>query len=143
MAYIKIGTYPPVAREAQEKIPRRLEFRREAQSKLFSDKIFLWAFIICLVSTISGAVLILVSLHKLPPLLPLFYLHPWGDTRLASPAELWLLVAISAGFTLVNFALALTISGESKFLPRVLVVASIVIAIAAFYDTFKIISLVT
>lgn len=143
MAYIKIGAYSLASREAQEKVPRRLELRREAQIKLSSDKFFLWAFIVCLVSVLLGAALILVSWHKLPPQLPLFYLHPWGDTQLASPIELWLLMAISAGFTFINFALALSFSSETKFLPRVLVASSIVIALATFYDTFKIISLVT
>lgn len=142
MAYVKIGAYSSALREAQEQVPRRLELRREAQSKLSSDKFFFWSFIACLFSILLEVVLILVSWHKLPPQLPLFYLHPWGDTRLASPVELWILPAISAGFTLINFALALTFSGESKFLPRVLVAASLVITIAACYDTFKIISLV-
>ncbi len=142
MAYVKIGAYSSALREAQEQIPRRLELRREAQSKLSSDKFFLWSFIVCLISILSGAVLILVSFPKLPPQLPLFYLHPWGDAQLASPVELWLLPAISACFTFVNFTLALTFSGESKFLPRVLVATSVVIAISVFYDTFKIISLV-
>ncbi|KKR48359.1 MAG: hypothetical protein UT84_C0039G0004 [Candidatus Curtissbacteria bacterium GW2011_GWA1_40_16] len=142
MAYIKIGAYPLVSRDLQEQIPRRLALRREAQSKLSSDKFFLWSFIICIFSVILGVALILVSFPKLPPQLPLFYLHPWGDLRLASPAQLWLLPATSAGFTLVNFAIALTFSGESKFLPRVLVAASLVIAISALYDTLKIISLI-
>jgi hypothetical protein len=142
MANVKIGAYSSASREAQEQIPRRLELRREAQSKLSSDKFFLWSFVVCLFSVLLGAAFILVSWHKLPPQLPLFYLHPWGDTRLASPVELWLLPAISACFTFVNFTLALTFFGESKFLPRVLVAASVVIAISACYDTFKIISLV-
>lgn len=142
MAYVKIGAYSSALRDAQEQIPRRLELRREAQSKLSSDKFILWSFITCLLSTVAGVALILVSWLRLPPQLPLFYLHPWGDTRLGSPAELWLLPAISAGFTIVNFALALTFSGESRFLPRVLVGASLVIAIATVYGTFKIISLV-
>lgn len=142
MAYVKIGAYSPASREVQDQIPRRLELRREAQSKLSSDKFFLWSLIVCLFSVLLGAALILVSWHKLPPQLPLFYLHPWGETRLASPIELWLLPAISAGFTFINFVLALTFSGESKFLPRVLVAASLIIAISACYDIFKIISLV-
>src|SRR3989344_1954760 len=121
MAYAKIGAYSSVAPETQEKNLRRLTLRREAQDKFSSDKLFIWAFLICIISVLFEASLILVSWQDLPPQLPLFYLHPWGQTRLASPFELWLLPAITVCFIVINFLLALFIASSSKFLSRVLV----------------------
>ncbi len=143
MVYIKTNTtfIPTVG--VRENPFRKLEIRREAQKNFSADKFFFWGIIFCLGSIILQFFLILESWRRLPLQLPLFYSHPWGETVLAKPLELWLLPAVTAVFTIINFILAVTIFGENRFLHRILVVASLVVAVAMLYDLFKIITLIT
>ena len=142
MAYVRIGNYPSVVSQAADKAPRRLELRREAQNKFSSDKLFLWTFIICLFSVLFEASLILVSWDKLPPQIPLYYLHPWGETRLAPTIGLWILPALTVSFSILNFTVALAVESGNRFLSHILTVACIVVAVGVFYDAIKIISLI-
>ncbi len=143
MSYIKANaSFVPTSSGIRDNPFRKLEIRREAQKNFAADKFFFWGFIICLGSVVLQILLLLVSWHKLPPQLPLFYSHPWGEAVLANPYELFILPGATAIFSSLNFLLAVTIFGEDRFLHRILVISALVVGIATFYDLFKIISLI-
>jgi len=143
MGYIKTNAgFIPTARVLRDNTFKRLEIRREAQRNFAADKFFFWVLVVCLVIVVAQIFLILVSWRKLPPQVPLFYSYPWGETVLARPFELWILPIATIFFTVLNFFLAVAIFGENRFLHRILVVASLIVAVASFYDLVRIISLI-
>lgn len=105
------------------------------------DRFIFLTFVFCLVSTLGQASLILASLGKLPPQVPLFYSRPWGEAILASPLILWILPLICIVTFLVNLSLALFVFAQNKFLTRTLLTFALFVALLTLYDTSKIISL--
>ncbi len=60
---------------------------------------------------------------------------------LGPPLSIWILPAVAAGTTIVNFSLARFFSGENKFTVRTLSITVLVVNLMALYGTSKIISL--
>jgi hypothetical protein len=57
----------------------------------FLKPVAFWATFINLAVLATGSALI-ISHSDLPPLVPLWLSLPWGEARLASPENLWLIV---------------------------------------------------
>lgn len=111
------------------------------QHGLFSDKLLFFIFLFCMLSLLMQSLLILTSFSKLPPEIPLFYSKTWGGEMLAPKIYIWILPAITAVVYLLNTAIARFLLLKDEFLKTALFAASAVVAIGAFLDTSKIISL--
>lgn len=108
--------------------------------KISWDRFSSVVFFACAIFCILQAGLILAVFSKLPPEIPLFYSREWGSSILTKPFFLWIMPAIVLVCLAVNF-LTMTKNLESKFLVRVLVTFSLVVAVMCSYNTVKIISL--
>lgn len=114
-----------------------------AQTNFSKDRFVLVIFSFCLLSVLAQAAMILISWKKLPPEVPLFYSRPWGEAMLASALALWSLPIMVVVLVTVNFLIAVYFFSDNKFLSRILLMFSFLIALMTFYDTFKIILLLT
>lgn len=110
-------------------------------SNLRRDKLAFFAYIFCLLSILSQASLLLVSLGKLPPEVPLFYSKPWGEQILAAPAFLFLIPAVALSTLIVNSLFVNLVSRDDIFLRQVLLTFCVLVALTTLYSTVKIISL--
>lgn len=116
---------------------------RLAESSVGNSRFFTFVLISSIASVLLQASLILVSVSKLPPQLPIFYSMPWGEKILAAPFMIWILPA-SCGFVfVVNYFLATFWVRDDLFLMRVLLTFSFLVSVATFYDLVKIVSLLT
>lgn len=70
--------------------------------------------------------------RQLPPLVPLFYSLPWGETQLAPALYLLLFPIISLGVLLISFLITLVSPIEEIFLWRLVFIYS---AFASFLTT--------
>ena len=116
---------------------------RDRSSGLFSDKILFFIFLFCMLSILLQSLLILTAFAKLPPEIPLFYSKTWGAQMLAPKLYLWILPAITLGIYLLNMLVSRFLLFKDEFLKRALFISGAIVAIAAFLDTSKIISLLT
>jgi len=116
---------------------------RDRSFGLFSDKLLFFIFLFCMLSTLLQSLLILTSFSKLPPEIPLFYSKTWGAQMLAPKLYLWILPAITLSIYLLNMLISRFLLFKDEFLRRALFITSAIVAIAAFLDTSKIISLLT
>ncbi len=86
--------------------------------------------------------LLLFFWKRLPPQLPLFYSHPWGEKQLVDPIFLALLPGISAVVSMANLAMIFTLTKNEKFLNQLLAVFSLIFNFLCFYTLIKILILV-
>lgn len=110
---------------------------------LTSDRFVFFIFLLCLASIIGQSLLILVSLAKLPEQVPLFYSRPWGEAILAPPFALGLLPLLALISLVANFGLGFFCFWGNRYLVRILVTFAGLVGVMTFYDTFKIIRLLT
>jgi hypothetical protein len=120
---------------------KKLAFTRQAGQRISADKFSLIVFVFCILAVLGQIALILVSLGKLPPQIPLFYIRPWGDAMLAPLNALWFLPAIALVTFILNFIFAFFAVREYFFLLRILVVFALIVSLATLYDVFKIVAL--
>ena len=116
---------------------------RDRSFGLFSDKLLFFIFLFCMLSTLLQSLLILTSFSKLPPEIPLFYSKTWGAQMLAPKLYIWILPAITLSIYLLNMLISRFLLFKDEFLRRALFITSAIVAIAAFLDTSKIISILT
>jgi len=114
---------------------------RDRSSGLFSDKILFFIFLFCMLSILLQSLLILTAFAKLPPEIPLFYSKTWGAQMLAPKLYIWILPAITLSIYLLNMLISRFLLFKDEFLKRALFISGAIVAIAAFLDTSKIISL--
>lgn len=72
--------------------------------------------------------IITALLYKLPIVIPLYFTLPWGESRLAPRIMLYSLPVITLLFTICNLALGRMSLKLSPLLPKVLAVATSIIA---------------
>lgn len=113
----------------------------KAQSSISRDRFALAVFLTAVISTLVQSSLILVSLGKLPPQVPIFYSRPWGEMILAAPVALWILPGICILAILLNWGLSVFATIDNKFLTRILISFTLIVATLTLYDMGKIISL--
>ena len=120
---------------------KKLAFRKEAQERIVADKFSLSVFFLCVFSILGQIGLILSSLGKLPPMIPLYHSRPWGEKMLAATYTIWILPILAATFFVLNFFIAFFLVKDNPFLLKVLVTFALVACLASLYDVFKIVSL--
>ena len=114
---------------------------KDRPTGMFADKLLFFIFLFCMLSTLLQSLLILTSFSKLPPEIPLFYSKTWGAQMLAPKLYIWILPAITLGIYLLNMLVSRFLLFKDEFLKRALFISGAIVAIAAFLDTSKIISL--
>lgn len=122
---------------------RRLDITGAARASFEADRPSFIIFLICVLVFLFEVSLILVSWGKLPPQVPLFYSRPWGEAMLAPPAALFMLPAIVVVSVILNYALAIFLVADNKFLVRTLVIFSLLVSVTTLYSCVKIITLLT
>ncbi len=120
---------------------KKLGFTSQAGQRISTDKLSLFVLVFCIFAILGQVALILVSLGKLPPQIPLYYLRPWRDAMLAPTYAFWILPVIAIITLILNFTLAFFVVREDFFLLRILVVFALVICLATLYDVTKIVAL--
>lgn len=101
---------------------------RETAEILVPDQMGRTSYYIALLMILIMVALITVLLSSLPGSVPLFFSMPWGESRLAPKGMLYLLPSISVIFLIINLGLGKMASKLSPLLPRILAVASAVVA---------------
>lgn len=96
--------------------------------------------LICQLVVFVSSLLLLLTIGRLPPQIPLWYSRVWGPQRLANPAFLWLVPLLSISILILNWALAKNL--ESTILKRLLFWSVPIFGIIASYALVKIIFLV-
>lgn len=101
---------------------------RETAERIVPDELGRSSYLLGLSLIILMLVLITLLLGKLPAVLPLYFTLPWGEARLAPKLMLYLLPGITLIFLIFNLGLGLLLAKLSPLLPKVLSVASGVVA---------------
>lgn len=110
-------------------------------TNLSGDRFSFFIFLFCALSILACASLILVSIGKLPPQIPLFYSRPWGEAMLAPGVYLWILPLVATLSVIVNFITGDLVAAQNKFLARVLTIFSLLVCLTILYTEVKIIAL--
>lgn len=80
---------------------------------------------------------------KLPAVIPLFFTEPWGEARLAGREWILLLPGLSIATIMVNIMLGKAAQGSSELLPRMLSVASGMVALMLVVSLYGIVQSLT
>jgi len=107
------------------------------------DKLSSFANLFFLSSFALQILLLMISINKLPPEVPLFYSRPWGEKILASPIYLFLLPAIALFSFVLDRFLANVFAKGDNFLGRAISAFVILTSFATLLGVVKIISLLT
>ena len=86
--------------------------------------------------------LILFRFNEMPTLIPFYYSLPWGEARLASFTNLFLLPTFSICITIINHMFAIAFQKNISLLSRLLTVFSLAFSLFAFIAILKITNLV-
>lgn len=108
---------------------------------LWLEKSILRALQLTIILIIGQIGLIFFFYPKLPPLIPLYYSHPWGESQLAGPIFLLLLPGTSFFFTFLNLALAVNFLEKRKFLSIILSWTSVIVSLFSLITLAKIITI--
>lgn len=119
----------------------KFSIARDVKKGLLGDKFLLWGFVVSLIFLVLQIALILFKSRALPREIPFFYSMPWGNDILTSPTSLWIVPVLALFFLVVNFFISIYFFSENKFLTRVVVSSSYVIAFCSFWAVFKVITL--
>lgn len=92
-------------------------------------------------SVFVSFIVVLTFLNRLPPQIPLLYSKPWGVEQLGSPTFLFVPLALSLVFIILNLVLSYFFY-EYKLLPRLLVSSSCLVCILASITVLRIVFLV-
>lgn len=101
---------------------------RETAEILVPDKLGRASYLIGIGLIILMLGLIALLFGKLPQSIPLYFTLPWGEARLAAKLVLFTVPGITSLFLIFNLALGRIASKLSPLLPRVLAVATAVVA---------------
>ena len=88
---------------------------------------------------LSSIFILLIFWGKLPPQVPLFYSHPWGEEQLAKPIFLWILPTGAIFVFLGGLMISKFI--EEKLLIYLVICSSALFSFFSFLTLFKIIIL--
>jgi hypothetical protein len=110
---------------------RKIKLQIDNVSKIFVA--------LALLITVSQIGLILSTIRKLPPQVPLFYSLPWGENQLTSPQGLWWVPIICGVIVIVNLSVSVFL--RQTVLTRILSSTSLLVSILALITLLKIIAL--
>jgi O-antigen/teichoic acid export membrane protein len=86
--------------------------------------------------------LLVFSWQRLPPQVPLFFSHPWGESQLIPPIGLFLLPLLCLFTFIINFLFLLKTLREEKILAWILAGASLTFTFLCLVALYQIIRLV-
>lgn len=109
---------------------------------IWQDDFVRQGFGMALIFCLLGLFLLAFFWLKLPPQIPLFYSHTWGEEQLAAPGMLFFLPGIAIFILLGNVVTAGFLSAEEKLLTRILALASSLVAFLSLYILIRILLLV-
>lgn len=112
-----------------------LDFRQEP--------LFRWLIGISLTSYVGCVLLLVWSWQKLPPMVPLFYSLPWGESQLAATSVLVILTIALGLFYLVNILWTLLIPPSFVFFARLLVAGTTILLLLGITTIVQIVLLIT
>lgn len=118
-------------------------YKLNTQETIARDKFSLYVLIISAFSVLGQVSLILTSIGKLPPVVPLFYSRPWGDAMLAPSYFLWIVPVITVLTVVINFSVSVFLIKNEDFLNKTLAAFYLLVALTNAYNLVKIISLVS
>lgn len=124
------------------RILRHLPFYFPAH-QFHRNPLFRWSMGLSLVATISCLLLLLWAWPKLPPVVPLFYSLPWGESQLASAGALLTLTGAIFLFYILNFLWALLLPPMYIYFTRILLVGATTILFLGLTTIVQIILLIT
>lgn len=111
---------------------------KETAEQLVPDKLGRTSYLISLLVAVVLFAIIGAIYLKLPPKIPLYFTLPWGEMRLASKLSILILPILLLAVVIFNVLLGRIASKLSPLLPRVLAVASLVIAVMIIVAIFGI-----
>lgn len=94
-------------------------------TKITSDKIFFWSFLLSLLFILFSTVYTLFSYSKLPPIIPLYNQLPWGEARIGTKIEIFIPGIIAFFIFLINLFLSSALYKKMPFISRILCVTSL------------------
>lgn len=106
---------------------------------LFTEKIFIYTFILWGGSILLQIGLILLSLGKLPPQIPLFYSLPWGDSILTKPLFIWILPLNTLLWGIIDFSIIR--KNKDRFINNILAGCLILVCFLSVFGLIKLIEL--
>ncbi len=101
---------------------------RETAEILVPDSLGRSSYLLAILIIVVMLMLISGLLVKLPTVVPLYFTLPWGESRLTSKLMLYLLPLSSFLFLILNLGLGRLSVKLSPLLPRILAVATTVVA---------------
>ncbi len=115
----------------------------ESSQRLRQNTIIRWTMYGAIFSSFIGIILILVSFHSFPPVVPLWYSRPWGLDRLTSPYWLFILPLSSLLWNTINSLLSASLIAEYLVFSQILSIGSFVISVMSLITLIKIILIIT
>lgn len=91
----------------------------------------------------AAALVILIRFTKLPPLVPLWYSHPWGTDQLATPLWLFILPVGSIFLHSINLAISVFFTAEYLVFTQMIFLTSFLVSLLSFITLIKIVFLIT
>lgn len=125
-----------------KKLEGQKSMRAELKS-LLTSRVYRYGFILSIVFILSGFSFLLIKVWSLPPVVPLFYQRPWGQSQLGAPMQLFFLLLGALLVFGVNLSLSIKIHRTSALLCRILLWVSVLTSFLAATAVVRIILLVT
>ena len=99
--------------------------------KLFADKIVLLSFIGIAITILIYVIFLLITFHKLPPVIPLFNQVPWGEGRLATKIQLFLPFGIASMIVAINTSILLFFLSDTPLVTRFVCLTNFLVTLFA------------
>lgn len=111
-------------------------------TKITSDKIFTWTFLLSLSFILFSAVYTFFSYSKLPPVIPLYNQLPWGESRLGQKMEIFIPIGVAFFISLINLYLSSAFYKRMPFISRIFCITSLLINFFALIIVIRAIRLI-
>lgn len=109
---------------------------------LSSNPVILWSKRLTISTNILSFLIVGITFTKLPPLLPLWYSMPWGETRLVAPIWLFILPLVTFFIQILNLLVSLKLPDEFLLFTQLLGLTSFIVSLMSIITLVNIILLV-
>lgn len=106
------------------------------------DRIIVIGFSLTFFFLFVNILVVLLTLRRLPPFLPLYNQMPWGEARLGTKIELFIPLLLVAAIFLVNLFFSSSIYEKMPLVSRILCLTSLFISSLALFFIARIILLI-
>lgn len=111
-------------------------------TKIASDKIFFWSFLLSLSFILLGAIYTLFSYSKLPPVIPLYNQFPWGEARIGAKIEIFIPGSVAFFIFLINLFLSSYLYKKMPLISRIFCITSLLTNFFALIIVVRLIRLI-